>query len=93
MKALLLCVITLFPPVYGAACPYALLRRAGLLPEDEAAKFDAVKADPGFAEALFQAHRREVEVEDEGKSNPQLIGPRGLGGLLDLPFGGGLRTS
>ena len=70
------------------------MKRSGLLSEEDVAKFEAVKRDPKAAEALFQAHqaeKREAAAEPEPAAGG-LIGPT-LNGLLDLPFGGGLREA
>ena len=75
--------------VYGAACPYELLKRSGLLSEDDTAAFEAVKRDPSEAEALFEAHRRKVEGAPEGKLPKRSASDS----ILDLPFGGGLCES
>ena len=73
---------TLVAQVYGAACPYELLKRSGLLSEADAEKFEAVKRDPSYAETLFAEHQ----------VNSKSIEQRDLPDLpLDLPFGGGLR--
>lgn len=82
---------SLVAQVYCAACPFELLKRSGVLSEEDIAKFEAVKRDPGAAEELFQAHRRAAEADPQPEAEPALIGPI-LGGLLDLPLGGGLRT-
>jgi hypothetical protein len=74
-------------PVFGEACPFALLKRAGLLSDDDAAAFDLVKRDPEAAESLIARHHARAAEANADK----LIGPRQLGGLLDLPLGGGLR--
>ncbi|KZF18932.1 hypothetical protein L228DRAFT_271566 [Xylona heveae TC161] len=65
------------------------MRRAGLLSEEDAAKFDAVKRDPAAADALFEAHRRDA-AESDPTAEPELVGIRKRDGLLDLPLGGGL---
>jgi hypothetical protein len=70
----------------GTACPFSLLKRAGILTDADAAKFEAVKRDPAAAEALFQEYQRQEANE---KREPQSSGL--LGGLLgELPLGGGL---
>ena len=70
--------------VASVSCPYAELYSTGLLSKDDAAKFEAVKRDPKAADALLKAHKREPSPQSGG-----LIGPI-VGGLLDLPLGGGL---
>lgn len=65
----------------AAACPFSLLKRAGLLNKKDEAAYDAVKADPKAAEELFASHNY---ARDSDAS---------LGGLLDLPLGGGLGKS
>ena len=72
--------------VYGA-CPFAELKRSGVLTADDVEKFEAVKRDPKAAEALFQAHRREAAPEP---ASGGIIGPI-VNGIIDLPSGGGLR--
>ena len=89
MKTSLLALTAGLASVSYAVCPFELMRRSGLLSEDDLAKFDAVKRDPEAAEELFQAHKREAAPEPVPDN---IIGPI-LGGALDLPFGGGLRTS
>lgn len=74
----------------AAVCPFSLLKRAGLLSEDDEAKYDAVKADSRVAEELFRAHHAQA-ARQEKRSATELIGPRSDDGLLDLPLGGGLR--
>ena len=76
----------LLSQAYGAACPYELLRRSGLLSEDDAAKFDAIKRDPAAAEDLFREHRRR-ELTTEYEAETKRLDSRQL---LPLPFGGGL---
>ena len=77
---------------YGAACPYELLHRSGLLSEGDAEKFEAVKRDPTKAETLFRAHRRKDGDTPEAPSAD--LAERGpADGILDLPLGGGLRKS
>ena len=89
MKAITITLLVgLTAQVYGAACPFELLKRSGLLSEEDTAKFEAVKRDPKAAETLFEARRRDA--------NPQLLsgltGPIS-NGILDLPLGGGLCKS
>ena len=72
-----------------AACPFELLKRSGVLTEADLAKFEAVKRDPKAAEVLFQAHKREAAPV---ASPAGVIGPI-VSGVLDLPYGGGLRKS
>lgn len=71
------------------ACPFEAMKRSGLLTEADLAKFEAVKRNPEAAEALFQAHKREAAPEP---SPAGIIGPI-VSGVLDLPYGGGLRES
>ena len=79
-------VATLLGQSQGAACPYELLRRSGLLGADDAAKFDAVKRDSSEADRLFREHRnREAEALYEVQT--KRLDSRQL---LPLPFGGGL---
>ena len=86
MKIIILTLLaSLAVPTYGAACPFEMLKRAGLLSDSDIEKFEAVKRDPQAAEALFEAHRREAEPQPE----PGLPGPASSS-LLDLPLGGGL---
>lgn len=80
--------VTLPTLAASVACPFAELHRAGLLNHDEAAKFEAVKRNPQAAEVLLELHRREAEPEPAPQSGG-LIGPV-IGGILDLPLGGGL---
>ncbi|KAL9110477.1 MAG: hypothetical protein Q9227_005021 [Pyrenula ochraceoflavens] len=72
----------------GSACPYELMRRAGLLSAEDAAKFDAVKRDASAAGVLLEAHQQRTEAGPEPK--PALVGIRKRDGILDLPLGGGL---
>ena len=69
------------------ACPFELLKRSGALNEADLAKFESVKRDPKAAEALFQAHKREAAPDP---SPAGVLGPI-VSGILDLPYGGGLR--
>lgn len=71
----------------AAVCPISLLKRAGLLNKEDEAAYDAVKADRGAAEDLFHANQK----KQSKRAGSVLIGPRSADGLLDLPFGGGLR--
>ena len=73
---------------YGVACPFEEMKRIGLLSKEDIAKFEAVKRDPKAAETLIRAHRREAEPEPQAVGG--IIGPL-VNGLLDLPYGGGLR--
>lgn len=68
------------------------MKRSGLLSEEDVAKFEAVKRDPKAAEELFQAHQAEKREAAPEPAAGGIIGPT-LNGLLDLPFGGGLRES
>ena len=70
-----------------AACPFEMLKRSGVLTEGDLAKFEAVKRDPKAAEVLSQAHKREAAPDP---SPAGIIGPV-VSGVLDLPYGGGLR--
>ena len=89
MKVIIIALLTgLTAQVYGAACPFELLKRSGLLDKEDVAKFEAVKRDPQAAEALFEAQRREANPKPE----PGLIGPI-FNDILDLPLGGGLCKS
>lgn len=72
-----------------AACPFEMLKRSGVLTEADLAKFEAVKRDPEAAEVLFQAHKRKAAPNP---SPAGVIGPI-VSGVLDLPYGGGLRKS
>lgn len=67
----------------AAACPFSLLKRAGLLNKKDEAAYDAVKADPKAAEELFASHNHNHARDSDAS----------LGGLLDLPLGGGLGKS
>jgi hypothetical protein len=70
---------------HSAACPFEDLRRSGMLSAEDAAKFDAIKRNPAAAEAYLNVHKREAGYEHEKEKRQSL-----LGGLLDLPLGGGL---
>ena len=78
-----------------AGCPFADLRRSGVLSEEDLAKFEQVKRDPAQAEALLKRYQaRKIKRDATPEPEPQaekrgLIGPL-TNGLLDLPFGGGL---
>ncbi|MCJ1449806.1 hypothetical protein MMC28_000134 [Mycoblastus sanguinarius] len=86
MKTSYLTIGTSLAAAVKGACPFAELKRSGLLGADDVAKFETVKRGPPAAEALFQAHRREAVPEP---SSGGLIGPI-VNGILDLPSGGGL---
>jgi hypothetical protein len=68
---------------HGVACPFADLRRSGMLSVEDAAKFDDVKRNPAAAEEYLSGHKGGAGVEKEKRQDL-------LGGLLDLPLGGGL---
>ena len=89
MKASLLALTAALAATSDAACPFELMKRSGILSDEDLAKFDAVKRNPEAAEALYQAHKREAAPEPAPQG---IIGPI-LGGALDLPLGGGLRKS
>ncbi|KAL9084904.1 MAG: hypothetical protein Q9165_007857 [Trypethelium subeluteriae] len=74
--------------VASVACPFAELYARGLLSESDAAKFEAVKRDPEAAKAILELHQRDAEPDPAPQSGG-LIGPV-IGGILDLPLGGGL---
>ena len=76
-----------------ALCPFQEMKRSGQLTEEDAAKFEAVKRDPKAAEALFEAYQRERREAAPELVSRGLIGPTNGSGLLDLPYGGGLRKS
>lgn len=65
----------------AAACPFSLLKRAGLLNKRDEAAYDAVKADPKAADEIFASHNH---ARDSDKFTR---------GLLDLSLGGGLCKS
>ena len=88
MKTSFLALIAAIEAFADAACPFELMKRSGILTDDDLAKFDFVKQNPEAAEALFRAHTREAKPEPAPQGG--IIGPI-LGGALDLPFGGGLR--
>ncbi|KAL1847336.1 hypothetical protein Plec18170_008688 [Paecilomyces lecythidis] len=67
------------------ACPYHLLKRAGLLGADIVEKFDQLKDNPELAERFIQAQNHPGHQKRD-----TLIGPRDTTGNLDLPLGGGL---
>lgn len=69
----------------GMACPYHLLKRAGLLGADIVEKFDQLKDNPELAERFIQAQNHPGHQKRD-----TLIGPRDTTGNLDLPLGGGL---
>ena len=87
MRATYLVLSTAFAGLACGACPFAELKRSGVLSEDDIAKFEAVKRNPKAAEALFKAHQ--AEKREPGPQSG-IIGPI-LNGTLDLPNGGGLR--
>ena len=102
MKLSLLIASTAYAVAALAACPFAEFRRT--LSEEDNAKFEAVRRDPKAAEALlkeYQAQKRQeahqalkreaAPAPDPDPYQSSVIGPRQLGGLLDLPLGGGLR--
>ena len=68
------------------------MKRSGVLSEEDVAKFEAVKRDPKAAEELFQAHQAERREAAPEPADGGIIGPT-LNGVLDLPYGGGLRES
>ena len=72
-------------------CPFAEMHKNGLLSSEDAAKFMAVKRDPGAAEGFLeeyrQKHRRGAEEHNERIKRQTSLPPL-LGGL---PLGGGLR--
>ncbi|MCJ1449873.1 hypothetical protein MMC28_000201 [Mycoblastus sanguinarius] len=86
MRATYLVLSTAFAGLACGACPFAELKRSGVLSEDDIAKFEAVKRNPKAAEALFKAHQ--AEKREPGPQSG-IIGPI-LNGTLDLPNGGGL---
>ena len=87
MRATYLVLSAAFAGLAYGACPFAELRRSGVLSEDDIAKFEAVKRDPKAAETLFKAHQAEKR---EPAPQSGIIGPI-VNGILDLPYGGGLR--
>ncbi len=87
MKATYLVLNAAFAGLAYGACPFAELRRSGFLSEDDIAKFEAVKRDAKAAETLFKAHQAEKR---EPAPQSGIIGPI-VNGILDLPYGGGLR--
>ena len=87
MKATYLVLSAAFAILTYGACPFAELRRSGVLSEDDIAKFEAVKRNPKAAETLFKAHQAKKR---EPAPQPGLIGPI-VNGILDLPLGRGLR--
>ena len=87
----ILCEVSLIAYTYGSGCPYALMRREGLLDEESAAKLDAIRRDANAAEGPLDIHRRETGASS--KAEPGLVGPRKRDGGLDLPLGGGLCRS
>ena len=87
MRATYLVLSTAFAGLAYGACPFAELKRSGFLSEDDIAKFEAVKRDPKAAETLFKAHQVEKR---EPAPQSGIIGPI-VKGILDLPYGGGLR--
>ena len=89
MVAVSVALIAGLAAVSNAACPFELMKRSGVLYGDDIAKFDAVKRNPKAAEALFEAYKREASP-DPTPADP--IGPI-VSGILDLPYGGGLRES
>lgn len=74
----------------GAACPFQLMKRAGLLDPEIIASFEGVDKDPKIAENLLKARSWTGEHQGTKRSPETLIGPRDVNGLLDLPLGGGL---
>jgi hypothetical protein len=68
---------------HGVACPFEDLRRSRMLSVEDAAKFDDVKRNPAAAEEHLNSHKRRAGVDKEKRQDL-------LGGLLDLPLGGGL---
>ncbi|KAG8525340.1 uncharacterized protein KY384_008984 [Bacidia gigantensis] len=90
MKATYFIIGIAFSHVATCGCPFAdLAKRSGGLTEDDRAKLEQVRRDPSQAEALFKAHQAKKRAPTP---QPQggIIGPI-LGGVLDLPLGGGLR--
>ena len=87
MRATYLVLSAAFSGLAYGACPFAELRRSGVLSEDDIAKFEAVKRDPKAAEMLFKVHQAEKR---EPAPQSGIIGPI-VNGILDLPYGGGLR--
>ena len=59
MRATYLLLSAAFAGLSYGACPFAELRRSGVLSEDDIAKFEAVKRNPKPAETLFNAHQAE----------------------------------
>ena len=87
MKATYLVLSAAFAGSAYGACPFAELKRSGVLSEDDIAKFEAIKRDPKAAEALFKAHQAEKR---EPAPQSGIVSPI-LNGVLDLPLGGSLR--
>ena len=80
--------------IVDCLCPFAELKRSGVLTDEDWANFEQVKRDPAAAGAFVNAHQAKINVEKrDEKLQPEergLVGPT-LGGILDLPLGGGLR--
>lgn len=75
----------------AAACPFQLMKRAGLLNPEIAARFEGIEKDPKIAENLLRTYSGE-HIGSKRSPNT-LIGPRSADGTLDLPLGGGLCKS
>ena len=92
MKYLHFAFVAFFAPLVLSGCPFAELKRSGLLSEEDIEKFETVKRDPKAAEALFQAHQANKRAAAPEPASGGLIGPI-VNGALDLPYGGGLRMT
>ena len=92
MKSFYISLVAVFPSVVLGGCPFAELKRSGVLSEEYIQKFEAVKRDPRAAEALFQAHQATKRAAAPEPASGGIIGPI-VNGVLDLPYGGGLRKA